>query len=51
MIDKYDYFNNLQIADFYYILYKLNDCGAITITSKNKLYKKLNSILKDYKEN
>lgn len=48
MIDKYTYFNDLQIADFYYILHRLEDKKAITINNKDILDKELIEILKDY---
>lgn len=50
MIDKYTYFNDLQISDFYYILHCLHNSNVITINDDNKLDIELLEILKEYKE-
>ena len=48
MIDKYTYFNNLQLDDFIYILSSLKNKGLITFNTDEKLVTGLCEILEDY---
>ena len=50
MIDRYTYFNNLQLDDFIYILHCLHNTNAITINDDQLLNKELLSVLEEYEE-
>lgn len=49
-IDKYTYFNDLQMADFYHILFSLEKKGIITINNNDDIDDVLKGILEDYVE-
>lgn len=49
-IDKYTYFNNLQLTDFIYIIHCLHNSGAITINNDDTMYAELSNILTEYEE-
>lgn len=51
MIDKYTYFNNLQLDDFIYILHCLHNSNAIIINDDQLLDKELKTVLEDYEDN
>lgn len=49
-IDKYTYFNDMQLADFNYIIHTLAGKGIISINNSDELNEALLSILEDYAE-